>query len=70
MTDFAQIKGVQEIFREIDIKELMNKKNVQDFNKVENLRIPRSEKIGLDKAPVALRNLMEVSDICDFQSRC
>ena len=43
MTDFAQIKGVQEIFREIDIKELMNKKNVQDFNKVEKFK---NSKIG------------------------
>ena len=43
MTDYAKIKGVQEIFREIDIKELMNKKNVQDFNKVEKFK---NSKIG------------------------
>ena len=39
MTDFVKIKGVQEIFREIDIKKLMKKKNVQDFNKFKNSKI-------------------------------
>ena len=43
MTDFAKIKGVQEIFREIDIKELMNKKNVQNFKKIEKFK---NSKIG------------------------
>ena len=43
LTDFAKIKGVQEIFRKIDIKELMNKNNVQDFNKIEKFK---NSKIG------------------------
>jgi len=43
MTDFAKIKGVHETLREIDIKELMNKKNVQDFNKIEKFK---NSKIG------------------------
>ena len=49
MTDFVKIKGVQEIFRKITVRELMNKKNVQDFNKIKKkLRIPRLEKIGFE----------------------
>ena len=46
MTDFSKIKGVQEIFREIDIKELVNKKNVKDFNNIEKFKNSKSEKIG------------------------
>ena len=43
MNDFAKIKDVQEIFREINIKELMNKKNVQDFNKIEKFKNSKIE---------------------------
>ena len=53
MTDFAKIKGVQEIFREIDIKELMNKKNIQDFNKIEKFK--NSKKIGFEGVLGALK---------------
>ena len=52
------------------LKSWWTKRMFRTSTRLKNLRIPRSEKIGLDKAPVALRNLMEVSDICDFQSRC
>ena len=38
MTDLAKIKGIQEIFKRITIKELMNKKNVQDFDKINNFK--------------------------------
>ena len=43
MTGFAKTKGVQEIFRKIDNKKLMNKKNVQDFNKIVKFK---NSKIG------------------------
>ena len=59
MADFSKIKGVQEIFRKIDTEELMNKKNVQDFNKSEKFK---NSKIGENR--IALyRQLSKVSTV-------
>ena len=67
MTDYAKIKGVQEIFWEIDIKELMNriKTMFRTSTRLKILRIPRSEKIGFESVLGALKVISVSAHFCD-----
>ena len=59
----------EEIFREIDIKELMNKKNVQDFNKIEKFKNSKIGEIGFGGVLGALKVISLSAHFCNVKIR-